>query len=358
MTTAFSARIAPSTATIRRVLNAVCPGGLADLLGADPAGALTLAVDGKSARGSRTATSPAAHLLAAMTGTGQTVSQLRVPDKTNEITCFAALLEPYDLAGVTVTADALHTQRKHARFIVEDKKAHYLLLVKANQPETFRQLRSLPWTQATARRYDREKGHGRKETRTTRALTVTDLELDFLHAVQAAKILRHRTDLCSGKGTRQTVCPLTDLTARQASPQRIGQLARSQRVIENRRLPLVDREAAEGGQRHVLVRRSRHRRPGPRPHRRQAPQPAPQASRARGRRERAQRSGVIVLGLTGSARSEVRVPHLTLRPTRPFPRRDDARAGTTRFRDRARAPTQTPSPTRSTPTARNSLASH
>ncbi|MFD6315770.1 hypothetical protein [Streptomyces nigra] len=87
---------------------------------------------------------------------------------------------------MTVTADALHTQREHARFLVEDKKAHYLLLAKANQPGLFRQLRSLPWMQATARRYDRETGHGRKETRTTRALTVTDLGLDFPHAVQAA----------------------------------------------------------------------------------------------------------------------------------------------------------------------------
>ncbi|MCF2129460.1 hypothetical protein L1I79_23925 [Strepomyces sp. STD 3.1] len=61
------------------------------------------------------------HLLAAMTGTGQTISQLRVPDKTNEITCLVALLEPYDLADVTVTADALHTQREHSRFLMEDK---------------------------------------------------------------------------------------------------------------------------------------------------------------------------------------------------------------------------------------------
>jgi len=231
---AFGVCVAPSTSTIRRVIGAVCPGGLADLTGENSVGSDTLAVDGKSARGSRTDDTPAAHLLAAMTGAGRTVTQVRVPDKTNEITCFAALLEPYDLAGVTVTADALHTQREHARFLVEDKKAHYLLLVKANQPGLFRQLRSLPWTQATARRYDRETGHGRKETRTTRALTVTDLGLDFPHAVQAAKILRHRTDLRSGKVTRQTVYALTDLTARQASPQRLGQLARSQWVIENR----------------------------------------------------------------------------------------------------------------------------
>jgi hypothetical protein len=104
-------RVAPSAATIRRVITLTCPGGLADLLGSDPTGVDTLAVDGKTARGSRTAHTPAAHLLAAMTGTGMTVTQLRVPDKTNDITCFAALPDPYDLAGVTVTADALHPAR-------------------------------------------------------------------------------------------------------------------------------------------------------------------------------------------------------------------------------------------------------
>ncbi|WP_330300634.1 hypothetical protein [Streptomyces sp. NBC_00503] len=46
-------------------------------------------------------------------------------------------------------------------------------------------------------------------------------------------VLRHRTDLRSANVTRQTVYALTDLTARQASPQRLGQLARSQWVIEN-----------------------------------------------------------------------------------------------------------------------------
>ncbi|MFF8505193.1 transposase family protein [Streptomyces anulatus] len=72
---------APSPAIIRRVVGAVCP--------------------------------------------GRTVTQLPVPvpGKTNEITCFTALLTPFDLAGVTVTADALHTQQAHVRFVVEDKKA-------------------------------------------------------------------------------------------------------------------------------------------------------------------------------------------------------------------------------------------
>lgn len=142
------ARIPPSAATIRRVVSAVCPGGLADLLGCDPAGSDTLAVDGKTARGSRCDTTPAAHLLAAMTGTGMTVTQLRVPDKTNEITCFARLATPFELTGVVVTADALHTQRGHVRFL-QEKDARFLLIVKDDQPGLFKALRSLPWKEVT-----------------------------------------------------------------------------------------------------------------------------------------------------------------------------------------------------------------
>ncbi|MQT02025.1 transposase family protein [Streptomyces jumonjinensis] len=91
---AFTVRIAPSAATIRRALERVCPDGPADLAGGDPSGATTVAADGKSARGSRNSRVPSAHLPTAMTGDGQTISQLPVPDKTNEITGFARPLAP------------------------------------------------------------------------------------------------------------------------------------------------------------------------------------------------------------------------------------------------------------------------
>ncbi|MCX5087531.1 hypothetical protein OOK36_01050 [Streptomyces sp. NBC_00365] len=68
-----------SPSTLRRVLVLVCSGGLADLLGHDPAGPWAVAVGGKSARGSRTDAAPVAHLLTAVAA-GRTVSQLRVPD--------------------------------------------------------------------------------------------------------------------------------------------------------------------------------------------------------------------------------------------------------------------------------------
>ncbi|MER7694883.1 ISAs1 family transposase [Streptomyces sp. NPDC097610] len=225
-------RIAPSGSTIRRIVSTVCPGGLADLTGEVPLGAEPVAADGKSARGSRHGQSPAAHLLAAMTSDGRTVTQLRVPGKTNEITCFAALLDPFDLAGTVVTADALHTQRDHAVFLVEVKKAHYAFTVKKNRPALHARLRTLPWERATAKFYDRSQGHGRMETRVVQVLTADDL--DFPHAAQVARITRHRTSLKTGKRTRESVYVITDLTSRQASPEKIARLVRSQWVIENR----------------------------------------------------------------------------------------------------------------------------
>ncbi|KPI11606.1 hypothetical protein OV450_8446 [Actinobacteria bacterium OV450] len=74
----FGVRLPASASTVRRVLVGVCPGGLADLLGQEPADSESVAVDGKSARGSRTDTELAAHFLSAVTATGRTVSQLRV----------------------------------------------------------------------------------------------------------------------------------------------------------------------------------------------------------------------------------------------------------------------------------------
>jgi Transposase DDE domain len=64
---------------------------------------------------------------------GAVLAQREVGAATNEIAEFQPLLDGLDLAGVVVTADAMHTQREHAAFLV-DAGADYLLVVKANQP--------------------------------------------------------------------------------------------------------------------------------------------------------------------------------------------------------------------------------
>jgi hypothetical protein len=98
-----------------------------------------IALDGKTVRGAHDGDKAAPHLLAAVLHReGIIVAQQQVGDKTNEIPCVKPLLKDLDIEGAVVTADAMHTQKETARFLVEDKKADYVFTVKDNQP-TLRQ---------------------------------------------------------------------------------------------------------------------------------------------------------------------------------------------------------------------------
>jgi hypothetical protein len=127
-------REAPSESTFQRVLSAVAADQLDQLIGqwllADGAELPLLCVDGKTLKGTE-----GLHLFSAFCGTQETVvAQIAVPEKTNEIPLLPLLLQAVPLAGTLVTADALHTQSDTARYLVQERDADYLLVVKANQP--------------------------------------------------------------------------------------------------------------------------------------------------------------------------------------------------------------------------------
>ncbi|MDA8144950.1 MAG: ISAs1 family transposase [Thermaerobacter sp.] len=128
---------APSEPTFRRTLQSVNADEFDAALGswiADQAAGGAVAVDGKTLRGSGHGQT-AVHLLAALLhGSGLVVAQKDVGEKTNEIPTLRKLLDPMDLHGRVVTADALHTQLNTARYLVEQKGANYVLEVKGNQP--------------------------------------------------------------------------------------------------------------------------------------------------------------------------------------------------------------------------------
>jgi predicted transposase YbfD/YdcC len=102
-------------------------------------------------------------------GSSAVFAQAAVDGKSNEITAFAPPLEPLDLTGTVITADAMRTQREQARFLVSDKKAHYILVVKKNQPGLYAQVKNLPWPHIPAGHRQRGRGHGREERRTLQA---------------------------------------------------------------------------------------------------------------------------------------------------------------------------------------------
>jgi predicted transposase YbfD/YdcC len=231
----------PDESTFRRVFAALDADALDRALGAwalaattPPAGTRRrLALDGKTLRGSRTASGPGRHLLAALDhATGVVVGQVAVDAKSNEIPALPALLAGLDLTDMVITADALHTQTETARWLVS-RGAHYVLTVKANQPTLYAQLTALPWhrVKTTARSADR--GHGRRERRTVKATEVR-AGLLFPHAVQAVQITRRRRPLAGGPDQNEVVYLVTSLPTHQASPALLATLAREHWLVENR----------------------------------------------------------------------------------------------------------------------------
>ena len=72
---------------------------------------------------------------------GLSIGQVKVDDKSNEITAIPDLLDLLDIEGATITIDAIGTQEDIVNKIV-DKKAHYVLPVKDNQKELRKQIKS------------------------------------------------------------------------------------------------------------------------------------------------------------------------------------------------------------------------
>jgi len=229
----------PGEATIRRVLarvdgdavDATIGAWLADRLRPPPRPRRVLAVDGKTLRGSAR-DGHQVHLLAALDHhDGAVLAQRQVDGAPGEVPAFQPLLAGLDLAGVVVTADALHAQRDHAAFLV-DRGADYLLVVKANQPGLYAQLAGLPWRQIPVMDRTRDHGHGRVELRTLKVAAVAGL--CFPHAAQAIQVIRRVRAPGSRRWRTVTAYAVTSLALGTASPAQLARWLRGHWRIENR----------------------------------------------------------------------------------------------------------------------------
>lgn len=137
----------PSEPTIRRSLQSVDAEQLDKIVNEwirEQVEIEAIAVDGKTLRGARGKDGQQLHLFAALIHKeGVVVAQREVDAKHNEITEFQPLLEPLDLEGKIVTADALHTQVEHATYLKEHKKADYVFTVKGNQKTLLSDIQTL-----------------------------------------------------------------------------------------------------------------------------------------------------------------------------------------------------------------------
>lgn len=102
-------------------------------------GAQVVPIDGKRVKGSydRSKKQSALHLVSAWASEHRLMlGQVKVENKSNEITAIPALLELLDITGCIITIDAMGTQTEIARQIVA-KGADYVLSLKANHPTLY-----------------------------------------------------------------------------------------------------------------------------------------------------------------------------------------------------------------------------
>ena len=194
-----------------------------------------ISIDGKTVRGSRdTGGKHAIHMVSAWASANRlSLGQIKVDEKSNEITAIPKLLDVLVLKGCFVTIDAMGCQRDIAEKIIS-KEADYILAVKGNQGILEENIEdTVRFTPSTSDWKEEDFGHGRIESR--HCFLYKDLS--FIENVQrwkslaaVVKIESTRYIKSTGKEEKQT---RFYITSSDASAEVIGKAVRSHWGIEN-----------------------------------------------------------------------------------------------------------------------------
>lgn len=143
------------------------------------------------------------------------------------------LLDPLDIDGTVITADALLTQVKFARYLVEDKKAHYHFTVKANQPTLLEDLQCFFDVRKAPDATTVNQGHGRIETRKIWITSKLNDYLNFPYVGQAFVVEREAINKKTGKVSTELAYGITSQTSVDATAAEILTTNRAHWCIEN-----------------------------------------------------------------------------------------------------------------------------
>lgn len=130
-------------------------------------------IDGKTIRGAKSKGNKSPfHMVSAWASQNNMVlGQVKVSEKSNEITAIPELLELITISGCTVTIDAMGCQKEIASKIIE-KQADYILAVKGNQKQLHQNIKDeFKFSKSVEIDIDQELDHGRIETRKCSVIT-------------------------------------------------------------------------------------------------------------------------------------------------------------------------------------------
>jgi len=181
----------PTADTYRRLFEKICPIALEDSFNSwlscvvKDLGGQVIPIDGKTVRGSydRNGKQSALHLVSAWASENRLfLGQVKVENKSNEITAIPALLKLLDISGCIITIDAMGTQTEIAHRI-QAQDADYVLALKANHPTLYKEVQQ--WFEnAQASNFEGiecshdirvESGHHRREKREVTAVALNQM---------------------------------------------------------------------------------------------------------------------------------------------------------------------------------------
>jgi predicted transposase YbfD/YdcC len=195
-----------------------------------------VSIDGKTLRGTTGRTGKAlVHMVSAWaTDNSLVLGQVKVDDKSNEITAIPRLLEVLELSGCIVTIDAMGCQTAIAEKIVE-KGADYILAVKGNQPGLEQEaLRITQTVKPTSRSEQEEKGHGRIETRNCFVYDVSSVKGVFDRWKDVSSLIKIETGRYTGSTGKYETQTRLYISSLRVDAQKASEYVRSHWNIENR----------------------------------------------------------------------------------------------------------------------------
>lgn len=161
------------------------------------------------------------HLVSAWSGANQMVlAQVKVEEKSNEITAIPTLLDVLELKSCIVTIDAMGCQKEIAERITA-KGADYILAVKGNQGFLLDDIKEA-FTQDSPSSKDvqTELGHGRIEKRSCRVLQNTEWicrRQEWKNLTSLIEITSERTNKATGEQQKEVRYYISSLPADAAS---------------------------------------------------------------------------------------------------------------------------------------------
>jgi predicted transposase YbfD/YdcC len=194
-----------------------------------------VSIDGKTICGSRDKDSKrAVHIVSAWAHANQlSLGQVKVDEKSNEITAIPKLLEVLALKGCIVTIDAMGCQRQIAEKIIS-KEADYILAVKGNQGSLQEDIeRTIKFKKPVDSYKEEDFGHGRIDSRTCtlyRDFSFIENAAQWKNLHTVVKIEASRYHKATGKEEKETRLYITSL---EADAKTIAQAIRAHWGIEN-----------------------------------------------------------------------------------------------------------------------------